>query len=357
MCRAVGSGTTAESASDTGDDGVKPPPFAYHAPRTEEEALATLGALGEDGKVLAGGQSLIPLLNMRLAAPPALVDLARLETLDRIAVTDTHVRVEARVTHERLRRDERVAAAVPLLRQALDWVAHPVIRNRGTSVGSIAHADPAAELPAVLALLGGWMQLRSVEGERTVEAGDYLLGPLESDTRPGELVVAATFPRPGVRTGTAFEELARRHGDYAMAGVGVRVTLDADHHVGDASAAFIGVGGTAIQVELTEVLRGQPYDALDKAEAIGLARASIDPAADIHATAGYRRHLAGVLLGRALETAVRHAAGQAPPDSGPAPEGPGPTESAAPGSAAPGSAATESAPTGHASGGYREETA
>ena len=312
MRRPAGIDTPSGTASDTGVDGVKPPPFAYHAPRTEEEALATLAELGDDGKVLAGGQSLIPLLNMRLAAPPALVDLARLEALDRIEVTDTHVRVEARVTHEHLRRDVRVATAVPLLRQALDWVAHPVIRNRGTSVGSIAHADPAGELPAVLALLGGHMELQSVDGPRTVPGADYVLGPLESDTRPGELVLAAVFPVLPERTGTEFTELARRHGDYAMAGVGVRVTLDDDHRVSAAAAAFIGVGGTHIQVELTEALRGQPHDALDPAEAIGLARASIDPTDDIHATAGYRRHLAGVLLGRALQTAARRAVGESP---------------------------------------------
>lgn len=291
---------------------MKPPPFAYHAPRSQDEALATLAQLGEDGKVLAGGQSLIPLLNMRLAAPPALVDLARMDALDRIEVGADHVRVEARVTHEQLRRDDRVAAAAPLLRRALDWVAHPVIRNRGTSVGSIVHADPAAELPAVLALLGGHMELRSIDGSRTVPGADYVLGPLESDTRPGELVLAAVFPVLPERTGTEFTELARRHGDYAVAGVGVRVTLDDDRRVRAAAAAFIGVGGTHIQVDLTEALRGRPHDAIEPADAIGLARASIDPTDDIHATAGYRRHLAGVLLGRALRTAARRAAGEAP---------------------------------------------
>lgn len=291
---------------------MKPPPFAYHAPRSRAELVETLAQLGEDGKVLAGGQSLIPMLNMRLAAPPALVDLARIDTLDRIEVTDGHVRVEARVTHEQLRRDVRVAFAAPLLRQALDWVAHPVIRNRGTSVGSIAHADPAAELPAVLALLGGHVELESTNGIRTVPGADFVLGPLEPDTRPGELVVAAVFPVIGERSGTEFVELARRHGDYAMAGVGVRVTLDADHRVSDAAAAFIGVGGTHIQVPLTEALHAQPHDALDPADAIELARATIDPTDDIHATAGYRRHLAGVLLGRALEAAARRAAGEEP---------------------------------------------
>jgi aerobic carbon-monoxide dehydrogenase medium subunit len=140
---------------------VKPPPFAYRAPSSVEETLAVLAELGEDGKVLAGGQSLVPLLNMRLAQPAVLVDLARVAGLDTVEVTDHQVRVEARVTHETLRRHDAAAGAQPLLRRALDWVAHPVIRNRGTSLGSIVHADPAAELPAVLGLLGGHVELAS----------------------------------------------------------------------------------------------------------------------------------------------------------------------------------------------------
>jgi aerobic carbon-monoxide dehydrogenase medium subunit len=289
---------------------VKPPPFAYRAPTSVEETLAVLAELGEDGKVLAGGQSLIPLLNMRLAQPAALVDLARVDGLGTVEVTDTAVRVEARVTHETLRRHGAAAAAQPLLRQALDWVAHPVIRNRGTSLGSIVHADPAAELPAVLGLLGGHVELASTEGRRTVAGERFVLGPLESDVQPGELAVAFVVPAAAPRTGTAFTELARRHGDYALAGVGVTVALDEDRHVAAARASFIGVGGTPILIDLTDALAGQPHDALQPGEAIGQARATIDPTDDIHATASYRRHLAGVLLGRALETAARRAAGE-----------------------------------------------
>lgn len=286
---------------------MKPAPFAYHAPRTLDGALEILGELGEDAKVLAGGQSLMPLLNMRLAAPAALVDLAHLDGLDRIEVTDEHVRVEARVTSERLRTDIAATDAIPLLRQAIDLVAHPVIRNRGTAVGSIAHADPAAELPAVLALLGGRVELATAQGTRTAGADDYLLGPLESDTRPGELATAIVLPRLPKRTGTAFEELARRHGDYALAGVAVAVTVDADATVSAARAAFIGVGPTPVQVELTGTLAGQPHDALDTAAAVELARSSLEPEDDIHATGAYRRHLAGVLLGRALSVATARA--------------------------------------------------
>lgn len=287
---------------------MKPPAFAYHAPEDLDEALATLAELGTDGKVLAGGQSLVPMMNMRLASPAALVDIERLDELDVVEVTGDHVRVGARARHARVHRDAEVAAALPLLRQALDWVAHPVIRNRGTSVGSIVHADPAAELPAVLALLGGRVEVASSEGTRTVEAVDFFVGPLESDVRPGELATAVVLPRPPAGTGSAFVELSRRHGDYAIAGVGVTVTLDGDRHVTGGRASFIGVSDTPVVVDLASALAGQPGDALDLDAARAAALPALTPDDDIHATADYRRHLAGVLLGRALEQAVQHAA-------------------------------------------------
>jgi carbon-monoxide dehydrogenase medium subunit len=286
---------------------VKPSAFAYHAPETLDEALATLAELGDDGKVLAGGQSLVPMMNMRLAAPAALVDIERLHELDHIGVTGDQVRVGARVRHARLHRDDEVHDALPLLRQALDWVAHPVIRNRGTSLGSIVHADPAAELPAVLALLGGHVEVARADGSRDVAADDFLVGPLESDVRPGELATAVVFRRPPARTGSAFVELSRRHGDYAIAGVATTVTVDADRHVTEAHAAFIGVSDTPVAVALGGALSGQAADALDLDAARELAFTDIQPDADIHATAEYRRHLAGVLLGRALEQAAQHA--------------------------------------------------
>ena len=285
---------------------MKPPAFAYHAPRRLDEALATLAELGDDGKVLAGGQSLVPMMNMRLAVPAALVDIEHLDELDVLEVTDDHVRVGARVRHARVHRDPAVAARLPLLVQALDWVAHPVIRNRGTVLGSIVHADPAAELPAVLALLDGHVEVASAAGTRTVASDQFFVGPLETDVRPGELATAVTFPRPAPGTGTAFVELSRRHGDYALAGVAVTVAVDGDR-VTDARAAFIGVGDRPEVVDLAEVVAGQPVDGLDVAPARELATGRLQPDDDIHATAGYRRHLAGVLLGRALGQAVDHA--------------------------------------------------
>lgn len=287
---------------------MKPPPFRYRAPSTVDEAVAALAEAGDTGKVLAGGQSLVPLLNMRLAGPQVLVDVNRVAGLDVVEVDDEVVRVGATVRQADLERHAAASAAIPLLHEALGHVAHPVIRNRGTVVGSIAHADPAAELPAVLALLDGSVEVRSGRGSRHVPATDFFVGPLESALEPGDLATAVTFPRPAPRTGTAFVELARRHGDYAMAGVAVAVTLDGDQ-VGDARAAFIGVGGVPVVVDLAGDLAGQSVADLDVAPAVGTARGRIDPMDDIHATADYRRHLAGVLLGRALTTAASRAAG------------------------------------------------
>lgn len=283
---------------------MKPSAFAYHAPTELDEALALLAELGEDGKVLAGGQSLVPMMNMRLAAPAALVDITRIDALGTLEVTGSHVMVGATVTHERLRKDPAAAAACPLVRRALQWVAHPVIRNRGTAVGSIAHADPAAELPAVLALLGGHVDLAGRQGTRRVEGADFILGLLESDVRPGEVVTGVSLPVTPPRTGTAFLELARRHGDYALAGVGVTVGLDDDNNVEVARAAFIGVGDGPVVVDLGAMLAGQPHDALSTDAAVAAARDQLDPSDDIHASGSYRRHLAGILLGRALAEAA-----------------------------------------------------
>jgi carbon-monoxide dehydrogenase medium subunit len=288
---------------------MKPPVFTYHRPGTVAEALATLAEAGRDGKVLAGGQSLVPLLNMRLAAPRHLVDVNWLAELDEVTVDAGAVRVGALARHARVEHDEQAVAAVPLLGQAIADIAHPTIRNRGTVVGSLVHADPAAELPAVLVLLEGTMELASAGdgGRRRVAAADFFVGPLESALRPGELATAAEFPRPPAGTGSAWAELARRHGDYAVCGVGALVTLDPDLRVTAARAALISVGPVPVPVELTDAVAGQPHDAADWAAAGRLAAAAVDPEDDIHASAAYRRHLAGVLTTRA----ARAAAGQA----------------------------------------------
>jgi aerobic carbon-monoxide dehydrogenase medium subunit len=288
---------------------MKPPAFAYHRPRTVPEALAVLAEVGHDGKVLAGGQSLVPLLNMRLAAPRHLVDVNWLAELDEVARDHGGVRVGALARHARVEHDRDAVEAVPLLGQAIGDIAHTTVRNRGTVVGSLVHADPAAELPAVLVLLGGTMELASAgHGPRRVAAADFFLGPLESAVRPGELATAAWFPAPPPGSGSAWVEVARRHGDYAVCGVGALVTLDPDLRVTAARAALISVGPVPAPVELTDALAGQPHDAADWAAAGRLAAAAVDPEDDIHASAAYRRHLAGVLTARAARAAAAHAA-------------------------------------------------
>ncbi|GAA3260446.1 FAD binding domain-containing protein [Nonomuraea helvata] len=271
---------------------MKPPPFEYHAPRDVGEALRTLAEVG--GKVLAGGQSLIPMLNMRLAAPAHLVDISRLRELQVMEATEDGVRVGAAVTHAQAERSE----AHPLLSRALKLVAHPVIRNRGTVVGSLVHADPAAELPAVLAVLGGSVRVARWDGPvRDVGAEEFFVGPMESAVQPGELAVSAFFPALGPRTGAAFEEVARRHGDYALAGVCAVVTLGEDGHAEAATLACIGVGHVPVVVDVA----GNP------AEAARVVRERVEPEGDIHASADYRRHLVGVLAERALRNATREA--------------------------------------------------
>jgi aerobic carbon-monoxide dehydrogenase medium subunit len=288
---------------------MKPPVFTYHRPETVAEALAVLAEVGHDGKVLAGGQSLVPLLNMRLAAPAHLVDVNRLAELDEVAREPDAVRVGALARHARVEHDQAATDAVPLLGQAVADIAHTAIRNRGTVVGSLVHADPAAELPAVLALLGGWMELAGAGdgGPRRVAAADFFLGPLTSAVRPGELATAARFPVPPAGSGSAWVEVARRQGDYAVCGVGVLVTLDQGLRVGSARAALISVGPVPAPVDLTDALGGRPHDAADWAAAGRLAAAAVDPEDDIHASAAYRRHLAGVLTARAARAAAAHA--------------------------------------------------
>jgi carbon-monoxide dehydrogenase medium subunit len=286
---------------------VKPSAFDYSRPETLDEALQLLAESGPEAKVLAGGQSLLPLLSMRLIAPARLVDVNRLAELAHIRSGPDGVRVGALARHTAVLRDAAARARQPLLAEALAMVAHPSIRNRGTSVGSLVHADPAAELPAVLCLLDGTVSLASAGGRRSVPAAEFFLGPLESAVRPGELALEASFPALGPRSGTAFAEVSRRHGDYAICGVAVLVELDTDLRIASARAGYLSVSATPLVLELTDSIRGRAFDA-DLSEAADFARAAVDPEPDIHASADYRRQLAGVLTGRALATAARRAA-------------------------------------------------
>ena len=288
---------------------MKPSTFGYSRPESVAEAVRVLASIGPDGKVLAGGQSLVPLLNMRLAAPTHLVDINRLTELAYISVSDSEVAVGALARHADVLRDPLAAAAQPLLGQALRLVAHPVIRNRGTTVGSIVHADPAGEMTAVLALLGGSVRLMSTSGERFVAAKDFFLGPLESDTRSDELATEVTFPVLSASAGCAFAEVSRRLGDYAICGVAALVELGADRRISRARAAYLSVGPTPLVLDLGPACAGVSADAgrPDFAEAGRLVMGQLRPAGDIHATASYRRHLAGVLTERALHEALAQA--------------------------------------------------
>jgi carbon-monoxide dehydrogenase medium subunit len=235
---------------------VKPPSFGYSRPESLDEAVRLLAESGSDAKVLAGGQSLVPLLSMRLAAPRQLIDINRVSELAYVHTDENTVRVGALARQADVEHDARAAAVQPLLRQALRLVAHPTIRNRGTVVGSLAHADPASELTAVLAVLGGAVRLASARGNRTVPADQFFVGPLSTGAAADELVVEASFPGRPPGTGSTFVEISRRHGDYAICGVAVCVTVDEDGALQAGKAAFISVGPTPVVVELGDVLAG-----------------------------------------------------------------------------------------------------
>lgn len=282
---------------------MKPSAFAYSAPESLGEALAVLARVGGDGKVLAGGQSLLPILNMRLAAPEHIVDINRVAELAYVTVEDDAVRIGALARHADVEHHEGAYASQPLLRQALRLVAHPVIRNRGTTVGSLAHADPSGEMTAVLALTGGSVTAAREGSTREVDAADFFVGPLESCLEPGELAVAARFPVFAPRSGSTFVEVARRHGDYAVCGLAAVVTLDESGLVVAARAAYVSVSHTPLVLDLTEAVVGTDVRHADWSAAGDLAAGQVDPEPDIHATADYRRHLVRVLTGRALAEA------------------------------------------------------
>jgi carbon-monoxide dehydrogenase medium subunit len=282
---------------------MKPAPFVHHAPRSVDEAVAVLAQVGHDGKVLAGGQSLIPVLNMRLANPGHLVDVNLVAGLDDVTVDDDWVRVGALVRHAGLERHEGAFAANPLLRQALRNVAHPAIRNRGTTVGSIAHADPAGEMPSVAVLTGGVVEAVSARGRREIAAADFFEGPLETTLEHDELVEAVRFGRfaPGTRTG--FLESARRHGDYALAGVAVAVEVDAGS-IRSARAAFVSVTPVPTVLDLSPALAGRAVGDPLPDDVADLVRDHVEPEGDIHASADYRRMLAAELTRRVLATTI-----------------------------------------------------
>jgi carbon-monoxide dehydrogenase medium subunit len=286
---------------------VKPAPFSFVRPGTLQVALEALA--GEpDAKVLAGGQSLIPLLSMRLAAPSMLIDINALPDLDHVTTSADGVRVGALARHAAVLADQDALRVQPLLAKALANVAHSTIRNRGTSVGSLVHADAAAELPVVLRLLGGSLDVASTQGRRTIAADDLYVGLLETSLRHDEIAVEAFFPALATGEGVAFDEVARRHGDYAMCGVAALVRVDGDRVV-RARAGYLSVSEVPTVIELTDAF-SVAVDEDSLAAAGEMALAGLDPQPDIHASADYRAHLVRVLTARVLRSAYDDARGR-----------------------------------------------
>jgi aerobic carbon-monoxide dehydrogenase medium subunit len=291
---------------------VKPPVFEYRAVGSIDEAIAELGQHGDAAKLLAGGQSLVPLLNMRLASPERLIDLNRVAELAHITVRDGGLAIGAMTRQRAVERSAVAAAHAPLLGAALPWVGHFQIRNRGTVGGSLSHADPAAELPAVALCLDARFTARGPSGERTIAASEFFLTQLTTALAPTELLTEVWFPEAPSGSGAAWVELARRHGDYALVGVGAVVTLTGDR-IGEARLALTGVGDRPVRARAAEArLAGEPLTPTVLAEAAEAVRRAIDPGSDIHATAAYRRHVAGVLTGRAIREAAARARGAGP---------------------------------------------
>ncbi len=285
---------------------MKPPRFSYADPATIEEALGLLAQHGAEAKVLAGGQSLMPLLNFRLARPAHVVDVNRLAALATVTTgADGGLRIGALVRQRALERSALIRERCPLIAQAMPFVGHPQIRARGTLGGSLAHADPAAELPAVMVALDARLTLRRAGGERTIAAEDFFVALLTTALAPDELLTETALPPWPARTGSSVHEVAKRRGDFALGGVAATLTLDGQGRVERARIVCFGVGpGPVRAADAERSLVGGAATPAAFAEAGRLASAGVDPSDDIHASAAYRKRLVGVLTTRALTDAL-----------------------------------------------------
>jgi CO/xanthine dehydrogenase FAD-binding subunit len=291
---------------------MKPAPFNLFRPSNVDEALALLQAHGDEAKVLAGGQSLVPLMNFRLAQPHNLIDLNGVEGLDQIRFDDRILSLGAMVRQRDVERAPAIAERLPILREAIEQVAHPAIRNRGTIGGSLVHADPSAELPLLAIALDSTFHLRSARASRSVAAKDFYQGYLLTDIAPDELLVAIDFHVPPANSGWCCTEIARRHGDFAIVVVAVLLGCGSDRMIDFARVALGGVGPAPLRVIAAEqVLSGERPDAELFRRAGNVAAQAVEPPADIHASSSYRRHLTGVLVRRALTTAASRIKGHA----------------------------------------------
>ena len=286
---------------------MKPASFDYIVAESIDMAVASLKEAGADAKIIAGGQSLVPMLNFRLLRPSVLVDINRIAGLAFIEETDKDIRVGALTRHHQLETSPVIARQLPVLSCAMTHVAHLAIRNRGTIGGSLAHADPAAELPMMALLLDAELRIASAAGERSVAARDFFLGALTVDLAAGEIITEVVLPKLPPRTGWGFEEVARRHGDFALAAVAATLTVSGGA-IEQARIALTGVGSKALRAHEAEgLLTGHALDPDLTHRVIDTVRATIEPETDLHASSDYRRHLAGVLTGRALNAAWRRA--------------------------------------------------
>ena len=287
---------------------MKPVDFSLHQPATVDAAVALLAAHGDDSKVLAGGQSLVPLLNFRLARPDHVIDIGRVSGLGELRPGPGELVVGAMVRQSAAEASAAVAARCPLLAAALPNVAHPPIRARGTVGGSLAHADPAAELPAVAAALDATFEAVSVRGRREIAASDFFRSFLTTALEPDELLLSVRFPAAPPGTGAAFREVSRRRGDFAIAGAAAQVTLS-DGAITDCRICLTGVADIPFRCHGPErVLLGTRADPATLVRAAEAALDILDPPGDLHAPADYRKHAAGVLLRRAVAEAFGRAA-------------------------------------------------
>jgi aerobic carbon-monoxide dehydrogenase medium subunit len=284
---------------------MKTPPFEYHAPQTVEEVLSLLAEYGDEAKVLAGGQSLVPLLAMRLARPGHLVDINAVGGLTGITSQDGVVAFGATTREREAERSSLVGERLPVLAEALPLIGHVSIRNRGTIGGSIAHADGSAELPAVAVITGAEMAVRSLHGERVLPAEDFFQGHFTTAMADDELLVEVRVPEGPPGAGWTFQEVARRHGDFALVGVAAMMALDADGSVDQARVCLMGVAHRPVRAAKAEALLSGAEPSSDAfAAAAEEAVRDLEPASDVHGSAEYRRHLARVTVRRALETAA-----------------------------------------------------
>ena len=282
---------------------MKPPVFEYLSVDCVEAAVAALAAAGGDGRLLAGGQSLMPMLNFRLVRPTVLIDINRIPDLAYVREEGDRIRIGALARHRILESSDLLAKHLPVLREAMGRVAHLAIRNRGTIGGSLSHADPAAELPMMSILLDADLELASAQSARTLSAGEFFLGALTTDLADDEMLVSISIPKLSSGSGWAFEKVARRSGDFALACVAITLKRHGDR-VSNARIGMMGVGETPMRAaEAEELLMSAPLDDRHVLAAASSIRAAVEPNTDLHASADYRRHLVGVLAERAIRRA------------------------------------------------------